>query len=100
MAGKPVNFNAPPASLGIFRGSAFWLKCRIRHLRHTHATHMLASGIHPKIAQERLGHSSIAITSDLYSYVLPGMQENAATQVDAVLQAALDKGNGSQSGSK
>jgi integrase len=52
---------------------------------------MLASRIHPKIAQERLGHSSIAITSDLYSHVLHGMQENAATQVDAVLQAALDK---------
>ena len=41
---------------------------------HSHATQQLASGVHPKIAQERLGHSSIAITLDLYSHVLPGMQ--------------------------
>jgi Phage integrase family len=46
-------------------------------LRHSHATHMLASGVHPKIAQERLGHSSVGITLDLYSHVLPGMQAEA-----------------------
>lgn len=37
-------------------------------LRHSHASHMLASNIHPKIVQERLGHSSIAITMDIYSH--------------------------------
>ena len=52
---------------------------------------MLASGVHPKIAQERLGHSSIAITLDLYSHVLPGMQEDAAAKVDAALRAAIGK---------
>ncbi len=45
---------------------------RLHDLRHSHATHMLASGVHPKIAQERLGHSSVGITLDLYSHVLPG----------------------------
>ena len=48
---------------------------RLHDLRHTHATHMLKAGIHPKIAQERLGHSSVGVTIDLYSHVLPGMQE-------------------------
>lgn len=43
-------------------------------LRHSHASHMLASNIHPKIVQERLGHSSIAITMDIYSYLMPNMQ--------------------------
>ena len=63
---------------------------RLHDLRHTHATH-LASGVHPKIAQERLGHSSVGITLDLYSHVLPGMQAEAASQVDAALRAALHR---------
>ena len=54
-------------------------------------THLLAAGVHPKIAQERLGHSSVGITLDLYSHVLPGMQEDAVAKVDAALQAAINK---------
>ena len=65
---------------------------RFHDLRHTHATAMLASGIHPKIAQERLGHSTIAITMDLYSHVMPNMQADAvATMDDALLRAGLAK---------
>jgi integrase len=64
---------------------------RLHDLRHSHATHMLAAGVHPKIAQERLGHSSVGITLDLYSHVLPGMQAEAVSRVDAALQAALDR---------
>lgn len=66
-------------------------RIRFHDLRHSHATQMLASGIHPKIAQERLGHSTIAITLDLYSHVMPGMQENAAAQIDDAIRSALDK---------
>lgn len=69
-------------------------RVRFHDLRHSHATQMLASGVHPKIAQERLGHSSIAITLDLYSHVLPGMQEDAAAKVDAALRAAIEKATG------
>jgi len=54
---------------------------RFHDLRHTHATLMLAAGVHPKVVQERLGHSSISITLDLYSHVAPGMQEDAAAKV-------------------
>jgi integrase len=64
---------------------------RLHDLRHSHATHLLAAGVHPKIAQERLGHSSVGITLDLYSHVLPGMQQDAVAKVDAALQAALNK---------
>jgi integrase len=64
---------------------------RFHDLRHSHATQMLASGVHPKIAQERLGHSSISVTLDLYSHVMPGMQEDAAARVDAAMEAALQK---------
>ncbi|MEV2661842.1 site-specific integrase [Paenibacillus larvae] len=50
---------------------------RFHDLRHTHATLLLKRGVHPKIVQERLGHSSITITLDTYSHVLPGLQEAA-----------------------
>jgi len=55
-------------------------------LRHTMATLMLERGIHPKIVQERLGHSSIAITMDTYSHVMPGMQKKAAETLDTILR--------------
>lgn len=43
-------------------------------LRHTHASILLANGVHPKIVQERLGHSKISTTMDTYSHLIPGMQ--------------------------
>ncbi|WP_292310327.1 tyrosine-type recombinase/integrase [Mesorhizobium sp.] len=64
-------------------------RIRFHDLRHTHASQMLSAGVHPKVASERLGHSSIGITLDLYSHVMPGMQADAAEQVDAALQAAI-----------
>ena len=61
---------------------------RFHDLRHTHATLMLCQGIHPKIVSERLGHSSIAITLDTYSHVMPGLQEAAAQRFEEGLQRA------------
>ena len=58
---------------------------RFHDLRHAHATLLLRQGVHPKIVSERLGHASIAITLDTYSHVVPGLQEAAAAQLDALL---------------
>lgn len=58
---------------------------RLHDLRHTHASLMLKAGIHPKIVSERLGHSSVAFTLDVYSHVAPGLQEAAARKFDEVL---------------
>lgn len=66
-------------------------RVRFHDLRHSHATHMLAAGIHPKIASERLGHSKVGITLDLYSHVMPGMQAEAAAAVDGAMQAAQQR---------
>jgi integrase len=66
-------------------------RIRFHDLRHAHATHMLANGIHPKVASERLGHSKVGITLDLYSHVLPGMQADAAARVDEALRLAQKK---------
>jgi integrase len=57
---------------------------RFHDLRHTAATLMLGEGVHPKIASEMLGHSTVAITMDLYSHVSPTMQKSAATSLDSV----------------
>jgi integrase len=66
-------------------------RIRFHDLRHAHATHLLASGVHPKVASERLGHSQVGITLDLYSHVLPNMQADAAALVDGALRAVLNR---------
>jgi integrase len=66
------------------------------HLRHAHATQMLANGVHIKVASERLGHSTTGITMDLYQHVMPGMQEDAAARIDAAYQKAIARPTGDQ----
>lgn len=55
---------------------------RLHDARHTHASLLLKAGVHPKIVQERLGHSSVQITLDTYSHVTPGLQQAAAERFD------------------
>jgi integrase len=52
---------------------------------------MLKQGVHPKIVQERLGHSSIRITLDTYSHVTPGLQQLAAEGFDKMISRRLEK---------
>ena len=66
-------------------------RIRLHDLRHSHATHLLTAKIHPKVVQERLGHATISMTMDLYSHVMPGMQEEAAATIDATLRSAMKK---------
>ncbi|MEJ7632283.1 MAG: site-specific integrase [Rubrobacteraceae bacterium] len=58
---------------------------RFHDLRHTCATLLLARNVNPKIVSEMLGHSSIAITLDTYSHVLPTMQESAIRALEDAL---------------
>jgi integrase len=64
-------------------------RIRFHDLRHTHASLALGAGIHPKVMQERLGHSSIAVTLDRYSHVIPALQEDAAYRIAAVVDRAV-----------
>lgn len=57
--------------------------------RHTHATILLKQGVHPKIVQERLGHSSIQVTLDTYSHIVAGLQEAAAKAFDQVINIPI-----------
>jgi integrase len=63
---------------------------RFHDLRHTAATLLMAEGVHPKVVQERLGHSSIGLTLDTYSHVLPSMQNEAADKLDAALTLSTE----------
>jgi len=66
-------------------------RVRFHDLRHSHATQLLLDGVHPKIAQERLGHASITTTLDLYSHVTDTMQNDAAARLDAAFQSAISR---------
>jgi integrase len=58
---------------------------RLYDLRHTAATLALTVGVSPKVVSEQLGHTSVAFTLDVYSHVLPHMQDDAAARVEAAL---------------
>jgi integrase len=58
---------------------------RIHDLRHSHASLLLASGVNPKVVQERLGHASITLTLTTYSHVIPSLQEEVAKRLDTLM---------------
>jgi integrase len=66
-------------------------RIRFHDLRHSHATQLLLAGVHPKVAQERLGHSTITTTLDLYSHVTETMQSDAAQRLDAAFRPAIKR---------
>jgi integrase len=61
---------------------------RIHDLRHTAASHLLTRGVHPKVVQELLGHSTITLTLDTYSHVVPSLTRDAADQMEGFFRAS------------
>ena len=92
----------PDIAGGFLRKSNFerrvWKPCRnaaaipqtvvFHDLRHTSASILLSAGTHPKVVQERLGHSKIGVTMDTCSHLMAGMQDMAANDMDAALKVA------------
>lgn len=60
---------------------------RLHDLRHGWATMALQAGLNPRVVSDRLGHSTVAFTLDVYSSVTPGLQEDAAQRVAALVFA-------------
>jgi integrase len=58
---------------------------RLHDLRHTHASLALQAGVPAKVVSERLGHSTVSFTLDVYSHVVPGLQEEAAERIAALM---------------
>jgi integrase len=59
---------------------------RLHDLRHTHASLLLAAGVPIKVVSERLGHTTIAMTLDVYGHLLPGMDASAAQRFEEILR--------------
>jgi integrase len=60
-------------------------RIRFHDLRHTAATLLLSARVNPKVESEMLGHASVAITLDIYSHVLPDMQQDSAAAMGQLL---------------
>jgi integrase len=60
---------------------------RFHDMRHTAASILLSRGVHVKLVSEMLGHSTIVLTLDTYSHVIPTMHGDAAAAMDAVFTA-------------
>ena len=63
-------------------------RIRFHGLRHTAATVMLSQGVHPRIVADMLGHASVAMTLDVYSHVIPGMQHEAVVALNNAFRDA------------
>ena len=70
-------------------------RTRLHDLRHSYATMLLTAGVHPRVAQERLGHASISITLGTYSHVMPAMHADATTRLTELVFGANWQQNGS-----
>ena len=93
--GAPVD---PDLMSGAFRRAASraGLKgFRFHDLRHTHASLLMSENVHPKVVSERLGHSDVVITLNLYSHVLPSVQEEAAERFGRVWRERSPDGGAS-----
>jgi integrase len=64
------------------------LHVRVHDLRHTTASTLLEAGVHPKLVQDLLGHSTIAVTLDTYSHVTPALHDQAVHELQQLLVRA------------
>jgi len=89
----PTTIGSPPARQNLARRSfkpllreAGLPNIRFHDMRHTCATLLFTRGVHPKIVSEILGHSSVSITLDVYSHVIPGLGDAAALAMEEALE--------------
>jgi integrase len=61
-------------------------RMRFHDLRHTHATMLIKENVNIKVIQERLGHSKASITLDIYSHILPGMQQSVTEKLNKLYE--------------
>lgn len=84
-SGSPIPPDNITGFFRVFAANSGHQGLRFHDLRHAHATILLQQNVAAKVVSERLGHSSIAITLDTYSHVLPTMQDDAACRLDDAL---------------
>ncbi|NRG46007.1 tyrosine-type recombinase/integrase [Bacillus sp. CRN 9] len=79
--GKPINPRNLLRTFNNLISKANLSQIRFHDLRHTHASLLLQQGENIRLISERLGHSSVKITLDTYSHVLPNMQQEASNRL-------------------
>lgn len=82
--GKPVHPDTISSWFPVFMEKAGLPRIRFHDLRHTHASLLLKKGIDAKVVSERLGHSGIGITMDIYAHVLSEQADEAAAALDDI----------------
>jgi integrase len=87
VTGEPNSFTSWVARVAKRAGASHIMP--VHGLRHSHITNLLKVNVHPKVASERVGHSSVGFTLDRYSHVIPSLQEDAALRIDAALRKTI-----------
>lgn len=87
LSGHPLEPTRVNAALRQLLAEARLPRIRVHDLRHTTATVLLEAGVHPKVVQDLLGHSTIAVTLDTYSHVAPALHVDAIRVLDQRLTA-------------
>ncbi|MGH9000169.1 MAG: tyrosine-type recombinase/integrase, partial [Acidimicrobiia bacterium] len=88
--GAPINPEYVGRALRRIAGKAGVRPVRTHDLRHGWATAALEAGVHPKVVSDRLGHSKVSVTLDVYSHVAQAVEEEAARLVASKLLGAPD----------
>ena len=88
LSGGPIEPGNVNANLSRLLADAGLPRIRVHDLRHTTATALLEASAHPKLVQDLLGHSTIAVTLDTYSHVAPALHQRAAAQLQELLVKA------------
>lgn len=83
--GRPRNMTYRAISFHAALKRAGLPRLRLHDLRHTAATHLLTKHVHPKVVQDLLGHSTIAITLDTYSHVMPALAKEASALMSSLV---------------
>ena len=91
--GRPLGWRDVDRDFKLRLAKAGIKAIRFHDLRHTNATLQLEAGIHPKVVQERLGHSDIGVTLDIYSHVTPTMGRDAAKRLDDLFDRGGERGD-------
>jgi integrase len=87
-SGGPLYPNAVLREFYAVTAAAGLPRIRFHSLRHTAASLLLAQGTHPRVVMEMLGHSTIALTMNTYSHVIPALERDAADRMNAILSGA------------
>src|SRR5205823_13992174 len=85
---RPLDASRITRRFGVVLARAGLPHIRVHDLRHTAASLLLVRGVHPKVVQEMLGHSSISLTLDTYSHLTPSLHVDAAHRMDELFPVA------------